>query len=58
MHLNYSFFLSFSVMYPYYGHFSLSLNTVGFRDTHLCISVNLWCKMHCNNHTTNKAAIT
>ena len=45
-------------MYPYYGHFSLSLNTVGFRDTHLCISVNLWCKMHYNNHTTNNAAIT
>ena len=32
--------------------------TVDFIDTHLSISVNLWCKMHYNHQNTTHAAVT
>ena len=34
-------------------HFFKTLHTVGFTDTHLSKSVNLWCKMHYNHQNTS-----
>ena len=34
-------------------HFYKTLHTVGFTDTHLSKSVNLWCKMHYNHQNTS-----
>src|SRR4029434_5668065 len=44
----YSFFQSCSLLSQYDEHFSQTLHTVDLTDTHLSISVNLWCKMNYN----------
>ena len=39
----------FSDLSQYHVHFFKTFHTVGFTNTHLSTSINLWCKMHYNH---------